>query len=136
MPRYPASRLTAASPRRTLSGITTFISGAPITPSFTSSVGEDIAGSASASVRLDVIGDARQPTVPGTFFNTAAFAQPARGSLGNLGRNSLLGPATNNWDVTITKAIPTGLGEGRGLKLQVQAATARSPRVIACPDLG
>ncbi len=112
--------LGAVTDNWTISGITSFISGAPITPSFTSSVGADIAGSASANIRLDVIGDAKTPTVPGTFFNTAAFAQPARGSLGNLGLGALTGPGTNNWDATITKAIPLGLGEGRVLKLQAQ----------------
>jgi len=104
----------------TLSGITSFITGAPIMPSFTSAVGADIAGSSSANIRLDVIGDARTPTTPGTFFNTAAFAQPARGTLGNLGLNALRGPGVANWDATLSKSIRLW-SERSVMKLRVEA---------------
>ncbi len=37
------------------------------------------------------------------WFNTAAFAQPAQGELGNLGRNTERGPGINNLDLALFK---------------------------------
>jgi hypothetical protein len=37
------------------------------------------------------------------WFNTAAFALPAAGTFGNLGRNVVIGPGTNNWDASLMK---------------------------------
>ena len=37
------------------------------------------------------------------WFNTAAFAQPAAGALGNLGRNTERGPGVNNLDFALFK---------------------------------
>src|SRR5262249_18362974 len=45
----------------------------------------------------------------GTFyFNTAAFAMPPVYRLGNLGRNTLFGPATRNWDMSMFKNFSIG----------------------------
>jgi hypothetical protein len=38
------------------------------------------------------------------WFNPCAFAVPAAGTLGNLGRNSLIGPGTVNFDMSLSKA--------------------------------
>ena len=40
------------------------------------------------------------------WFNTAAFAQPAPGALGNLGRNTERGPGVNNLDLALFKNFP------------------------------
>jgi hypothetical protein len=37
------------------------------------------------------------------WFNQAAFALPALGNFGNLGRNIVRGPGTNNWDASLQK---------------------------------
>ena len=39
------------------------------------------------------------------WFNTAAFALPANGAFGNLGRNVVIGPGTNNWDISLQKGF-------------------------------
>lgn len=49
-----------------------------------------------------------KPCVPGTFFNTCAFTDPPLGSFGNVGINTLEGPGTNNWDVSLLKVFPVG----------------------------
>lgn len=43
------------------------------------------------------------PCVPGTFFNTCAFADPALGSFGSTGRNTLRGPGLQIWDFSVFK---------------------------------
>ena len=54
--------------------------------------------------RADLVGD---PNSGGNniqrWFNTAAFAQPAAGQFGTLGRNTLRGPGVNNLDLAVFK---------------------------------
>jgi hypothetical protein len=85
-----------------LSGISTFQSGSPFTPGFTTTNSQDISGSTEAA-RIDVIGDPTVGAAPGTFFNTAAFARPQQGTLGNAGANVLYRPGINNWDISVGK---------------------------------
>ena len=91
-----------------LSGITSFVSGAPFTPGFTTTSGVDISGSTEAA-RINVIGDAKLSSGDRTFyrnFNTAAFAVPAVGTFGNAGVGMLRGPGINNWDMAASKRFP------------------------------
>jgi hypothetical protein len=39
------------------------------------------------------------------YFNTAAFARPLDGTIGNLGRNTFRGPGINQWDISLYKNI-------------------------------
>jgi hypothetical protein len=58
------------------------------------------------ATRPDVVAKAALPKGEKTlrrFFNTAAFARPATWTYGNAGRNILVGPGTNNWDIVIAK---------------------------------
>lgn len=41
--------------------------------------------------------------LPGTFFNTCAFVDPALGSFGDAGRNSIRGPGFQIWDFSVFK---------------------------------
>lgn len=45
------------------------------------------------------------PCVSGTFFNTCAFANPVRGSTGNVGQNTVRAPGVQNWDLSALKQI-------------------------------
>jgi hypothetical protein len=57
--------------------------------------------------RPDLAGDPNAaPCVPGTFFNTCAFTDPALGSFGNVGRNTLRGPGYQIWDFSLFKNFP------------------------------
>jgi hypothetical protein len=58
------------------------------------------------SLRPEVVGDWRAggKTV-NAWFNTAAFATPAPGTFGNLGRNALIGPGVINWDGSFQKSF-------------------------------
>lgn len=44
-----------------------------------------------------------KPCVAGQFFNTCAFRDPPLGSFGNAGRNTVLGPGVNAWDLSLLK---------------------------------
>ena len=48
------------------------------------------------------------------WFNTSAFAQPASGTFGTLGRNTERGPGVNNLDLALFKNFPVT----RGVRLQ------------------
>jgi hypothetical protein len=101
-----------------LSGITTFQTGAPFTPSFTTTNGADISGSTDAA-RIDVISNPYDNIPAGHYFNPAAFALPAKATFGNAGANILYGPGTNNWDLSMTKRLH--FGESRTLSLRGEA---------------
>jgi hypothetical protein len=60
-----------------------------------------------------------KPCIPGTFFNTCAFQNPALGSLGNVQINSLEGPGEKNVDFSLLKKI--SLGGARRLELRAEA---------------
>ena len=90
-----------------VSGITSFISGTPITPGMALSDGKDLTGS-SEGARVTIIGDTNLPKSQRTFsrnFNTEAFARTAQNSFGNAGVGILRGPGINNWDMSISKRV-------------------------------
>ncbi len=54
------------------------------------------------------------------YFNPAAFAEPAIGTIGNAGTNVMYGPGYINWDMTLGRRIPLGR-ETRSLQIKVEA---------------
>jgi len=112
-----------------LSGITTFAAGGLYSPSF-SAEGVNMTGSATGA-RFNVVADPYLPESERTFykqFNTNAFAPPTPCSatnhtlecFGDAGINLLRGPGTQNWDLSVAKRIPVGLGEGRALQFRFE----------------
>jgi hypothetical protein len=85
-----------------LGGIYTIASGLPITPF----MGNDISGTGELNDRPNLIGDpnsvARRDA--SLFFNTQAFAAPAPGTFGNAGRNTIIGPRLNIFDLSLGKS--------------------------------
>ena len=135
-----------------ISGLTTIASGTPIYVTYTTVDGADITGGGdtsrfnggpgavnptAGSLVPNLVGD---PTLPASqrsltqWFNTAAFARPARGDAGNSPKDVVRGPGVTNSDVTLFKNIPLG-ASARTLQLrweiynvfnQVQFATVDS----------
>jgi hypothetical protein len=62
------------------------------------------------------------PCIPGTFFNTCAFANPALGSLGDVSINSLEGPGEKNVDFALLKKI--AIDEKRHVELRAETFNA------------
>ena len=58
--------------------------------------------------RPNVVGNPNsKPCLPGTLFNTCAFAtNTIFGSFGDAGRNIIRGPGFQNWDISLLKTIP------------------------------
>ncbi len=108
-----------------VSGITSFISGAPLPVTFTSTVAEDISGTSDLTPRIVVIGDPNLPKSQQTFnrfFNTSVFQLPAVGTLGNAGRTVIRGPGLNNWDSALAKSFR--IYERVRLQLRLEAYNA------------
>lgn len=114
------------------SGVMSSTSGAPFNPAFGFASGStpDYTGTPDATARINVVGNPYANVPAGAYFNPAAFALPALGTvspatpvLGNLGGGSgnLNYPHYTNFDMTMGKFIPVGLGERRGLRVQAQA---------------
>ena len=91
-----------------LSGITSMISGSPFTPSFSTTDGADITGSA-IGARIVVTGDPKLSKSDKSFyrvFDTSVWGRPAKGTFGNAAGGLLRGPGINNWDLAISKRFP------------------------------
>jgi hypothetical protein len=104
-----------------LSGITSFISGFPLTITTSG----DIANVGTSGQRGNATGIKPEKVNPRTNglkgFNTAAYAVPSAGTFGNLARNTQRGFGINNWDVGINKnfAIPQ-IGEAGRLQIRAE----------------
>lgn len=95
-----------------LSGITAFVSGTPSGISYTlkpdGNPATDITGGGDGA-RLVLVGNpiiSKSERNIDKWFNTAAFAIPNRGQYGNLAKDIIRLPGTNNWDMTLFKKIP------------------------------
>jgi hypothetical protein len=108
-----------------ISGMTTLQSGSPFTPGFGLVRSEEWTGSAEGA-RVDVVGNPHLSKSERAFdrwFNTAAFAMPAKGTFGTGGVNYMRNPGINNWDLSITKKIPLG-SEQRWLQFRTEMFNA------------
>ncbi|MCC6292219.1 MAG: TonB-dependent receptor [Bryobacterales bacterium] len=92
-----------------LSGITSFVSGAPLPVNFTTTTVMDITGTPSLAPRINVTGNPVLPKGERSFsrnFRTDVFSLPARGSIGTAAKNIIRGPGMNNWDIALFKDFP------------------------------
>ncbi len=108
-----------------LSGMTTMQSGSPFLPGFGQVNTEEWTGSTEGA-RVDVVGNPNLPKGERTFdrwFNTAAFAMPAKGTFGNAGVNIMRNPGVNEWNLAVSKRIPLG-GEERWLQFRTELFNA------------
>jgi hypothetical protein len=113
MPKLANRTLDLVAGNWQVSGITSFLSGYPFTPGFSTSDGQDITGSTEGA-RITVLGDPRLPNSERTFarnFKTEMFARTPRLDFGNAGIGLLRGPGVNNWDISVSKRFP--VTEGR-----------------------
>jgi len=91
-----------------LSGIWSARTGRMLNVSVTRS-SKDLPDGNSSNQRPDLV--AGVPLYPdnqtlGNWINRAAYAVPAKGTWGNLARNTLTGPGVNQWDLALLKTFP------------------------------
>jgi hypothetical protein len=98
-----------------LNSIDTFQSGSPF--SVSSSVNTE--GSGGGTQRANLVGDWHVSNPgPSLWFNPSAFAVPANYAYGNSGRNIVVGPGTNQIDLSLFKNIPL---RREGMRLEFRA---------------
>lgn len=102
------------------SGDWTISSGLPFTANVLGNTTE-ISRGTNGTLRADSTGQTVALSHPTTaaWFNVNAFTEPATGSFGNVGRNTIRGPGTLSWDMAMTKVVP--FGESRMLEIRAQA---------------
>ena len=116
-----------------LSGILTARTGLPVNITVTRKAADMLDGN-SRNQRPDLV-----PGVPiypadqtiNTWFNPAAFAVPARGTWGNLGRNVARGPGFWEIDTALEKTTP--IGNRTNLKLRAEAFNLFNRPIFANP---
>jgi hypothetical protein len=109
---YDVPQLGTRFPRLTrgwqLNSLFTFSTGQPLNIL----AGTNVSGTGENQDRVNVVGDpfANVPVLTGTtavqYFNPAAFAKPATGSFGNIGRDALYGPGFGSVDFSVFKKTP------------------------------
>lgn len=101
-------------------GILSLQTGGPLTISN----GADISFTGIGQDRVDIVGD---PEFSGDrskgdrilqWFNKAAFAEPARGTFGTIGRNTLNGPGSATFDFSAFKQFPMPYSENHKLEFR------------------
>ncbi len=106
---YDVPQLGTRLPRLTkgwqLNSLLTFSTGQPINIL----AGTNVSGTGENQDRVNVVGDpfANVPVLTNTtavqYFNPAAFAKPAAGTFGNIGRDALYGPGFGSVDFSVFK---------------------------------
>lgn len=87
------------------SGITRLYAGKP----FDVALSQDVAGiGATQNQRPLIVGDVRGRRTVEEWFNRAAFARPASGTFGDMGRNIIAGPGMHKWDLAMYKNFLAG----------------------------
>ena len=114
-----------------LSGITSFISGAPLGIGYSTVQGTDLVGGSGSGVdsRVVLTGDPNLPKGDRTFaryFNTSVVQPPTKANfgVGNAPKDPIRGPGINNWDISVFKNFKLS-PEGRvGLQYRLEMYNA------------
>jgi hypothetical protein len=110
-----------------LSGITSFVSGAPSGVSYSLVSGADIVGGSGAGLDTRVLLTGN-PVLPRSersvdrAFRTEVVQPPSRENfgIGNAPKDVFRGPGVNNWDITLLKNFQLGATEGRRLQFRLE----------------
>jgi hypothetical protein len=114
-----------------LSGITSFISGAPLGIGYSTVQGTDLVGGSGSGVdsRVVLTGNPNLPKGDRTFaryFNTSVVQPPTKANfgVGNAPKDPIRGPGINNWDISVFKNFKLS-PEGRvGLQYRLEMYNA------------
>ena len=113
-----------------LGGILSLHSGFPITVTAL-----DRSGTLSLGPRANCVGNAAGPQQEGpgtTFFNTAAFKQPAAGTFGSCGVGVTNGPGLRDLDMSVQKTFP--ISEAKRVEFRVEFFNFTNTPIFAAPN--
>jgi hypothetical protein len=123
MPRFANNTLRWIASGWRLSNIYRFTTGQYL--SITAGAGIDtprngtsVTAQPANQVLADPYGD-RSGRPRSQWFNPAAFQQPAVGTMGNMGRRSVLGPSQWDWDMALARTF--NVTEGQRLEFRAEA---------------
>ena len=102
-----------------VSGIVTLTSGLPLNPQLTG--GQSSNGLPNATNRPNQIGPVSYPHTVAEWFSTSSFVDPAVGTFGDAGHNSLRGPGRDNWNISLFKSFVLSETRGSRLELRVES---------------
>jgi hypothetical protein len=88
-----------------LSGMTQFRSGPPLTPTMPASWPDVASVFVKARPNRVCDGNLSNSTMD-MFFNTSCFVNPPANSYGNSGRNIIIGPGSQYWDMSLARTFP------------------------------
>jgi hypothetical protein len=101
-----------------LSGITTFETGTPLSPTVSDSGKQLGLGGGNTTSRTDVTGPISMPKTVDQWFDPSVFVQPAPLQFGNASRGSLVSPGLNNWNISLFKSFAFPFREGARLEFR------------------
>jgi hypothetical protein len=102
----------------TLSGITTFETGTPLTPTVSDSGKQLGLGGGNVTARPDLTGKISTPKEVNEWFDPSVFVQPALLSFGTTSRGAVVGPGRNNWNLSLFKSFVLPFREGARLEFR------------------
>ena len=118
LPRFSNATLRALGTGWRLSTLYRRSSGAPLAIV----IGNDIALNGIVNQRPSVVGNPYANRSAGPlqlYLNPDAFKHPATGTLGNMGRNSVVGPGTWQWDMALSRIFK--VRESKQMEFRVEA---------------
>lgn len=126
-----------------ISGITSFVSGAPLGIGYSFVDARDITGAAGSGVdsRVVLTGDPNLPKGERTrsrFFRTEVVRPPDRSDfgIGNASKDPLRGPGISNWDISLFRNIPLGSEGMRRLQFRLELYNAFNHTQFSGVDTG
>jgi len=109
-----------------ISGITSFITGAPAAISYALTTATDLTGATGAGIdtRVVLIGDVNAPAPAGQKFNVNAVKPPTPAysvnGIGNASKSPITAGGINNWDLSLFKNFRLGQNEARRLQFRFE----------------
>jgi hypothetical protein len=108
-----------------ISGITYFESGLPLFVHYT---GPDVLGLTAGSNRPNLVSKVSRPKTVASWFTPSSYADPLapwnggpNQGFGNAGKDSVVGPGIQNWNLTLIKSIPLTAHEGPRIELRFES---------------
>jgi hypothetical protein len=115
-----------------LSGMTQFRSGPPLTPTMPASWPDVASVFVKARPNRVCDGNLSNSTMD-MFFNTSCFVNPPANSYGNSGRNIIIGPGSQYWDMSLARTFPI---EHARFEFRTDAYSVFNHQNWNSPDMG